>query len=154
MKKLNILNPIEAMVFSVAVLIASLAMVQPAEAQLAAVPKSEKHRIVLLTDIGGDRDDEQSFTRFLMYADQYDIEGLIATSIRIFPNEKHRPLDGEPQPHYLVKWIKAYAEVRDNLMKHSVGWPEPEALLTRIRKGVTQISPENRPIDYRFFDSR
>jgi hypothetical protein len=90
----------------------------------------------LLTDIGGDRDDEQSFTRFMMYADQYDIEGLIATSIRIFPNQKHRPIDGEPQPHYLVTWIKAYGEVRENLMKHSEGWPESEWLLTMIRKGT------------------
>ena len=105
-----------------------------ASAQLEALAPEEKHRIVLLTDIGGDRDDEQSFTRFMMYADQFDIEALIATSIRIFVDEKHRPIDGDPQPHYLVKWIKAYAEVRDNLMKHSEGWPEPEKLLTLIRK--------------------
>ncbi len=120
----------------VAVWMASFVLVQSASAQLEAVPKAEKHRIVLLTDIGGDPDDMQSFTRFMMYADRYDIEGLIATSIRIFPRDKHRPIDGEPQPHYLVKWIKAYAEVRDNLMKHSEGWPEPEMLLTLIRKGV------------------
>lgn len=124
-----------AMIFA-AVSVASLLIVQSASAQLKALPKDEKHRIVLLTDIGGDRDDEQSFTRFMLYADQYDIEGLISTSIRIFPNEKHRPIDGEPQPQYLVKWIKAYGEVRDNLMKHSEGWPEPETLLTLIRKGV------------------
>ena len=35
-----------------------------AEAQLKALPKSEKHRIVVLTDIGGDLDDMQSFTRW------------------------------------------------------------------------------------------
>ncbi|MEQ8534707.1 MAG: DUF1593 domain-containing protein, partial [Imperialibacter sp.] len=64
-----------------------------AQAQIKALPKENKPRIVLLTDIGGDRDDEQSFTQFMMYADQFDIEGLIATSIRIFPEEKHRPID-------------------------------------------------------------
>ena len=101
-----------------------------------ALPRSEKHRIVVLTDIGGDLDDEQSFTRFLMYSDQFDIEGLLATSIRIFPKNKRRPIDGEPQPRYLVKWINAYAQVRDNLMKHSEGWPEPDALLGMIRKGT------------------
>lgn len=124
--------------FNLFVLVALVCLMleQSASAQLAAVPKSEKHRIVLLTDIGGDRDDEQSFTRFLMYADQFDIEGLIATSIRIFPKDKHRPIDGEPQPQYLVNFIKAYGEVRENLMKHSEGWPEPEALLPLIRKGV------------------
>lgn len=113
-----------------------IVVVQSVEVTLEAVAKADKPRIVLLSDIGGDRDDEQSFTRFMMYADQFDIEGIIATSIRIFLDEKHRPIDGDPQPHYFVKWIKAYAEVRDNLMKHSEGWPEPEKLLTLIRKGV------------------
>ena len=110
-------------------------MVQPADAQLKALPKTEKHRIIALTDIGGDPDDQQSLTRFLLYADQYDIEGLLATSIRIFPKHKHRPPDGEPQPHYIIKWIKAYGQVRENLLKHSEGWPETDALLGMIKKG-------------------
>ena len=130
------MNLSEAIVFCVAVSIAGLAMVQPAGAQLKAVPKAEKHRVIVLTDIGGDPDDQQSFTRFLLYADQYDIEGLLATSIRIFPKSKTRPPDGEPQPQYLVQWIKAYAEVRNNLTKHSEGWPEPDTLLGMIKKGT------------------
>ncbi|MBN1482888.1 DUF1593 domain-containing protein [candidate division KSB1 bacterium] len=130
------MKQLKTFAFFIAVSLTNLIFVQSARAQLQAIPKAEKHRIILLTDIGGDRDDEQSFTRFLMYADQYDIEGLIATSIRIFPKDKHRPLDGEPQPHYLVNFINAYGKVRDNLLKHSEGWPEPEALLAVIRKGV------------------
>ena len=106
------------------------------EAQLKALPKSEKHRIVVLTDIGGDPDDQQSFTRFLLYSDQFDIEGLLATSIRIFPKNTRRPIDGEPQPQYLVKWIDAYAQVRENLLKHSEGWPEPKTLIGMIKKGT------------------
>ncbi|WP_145386530.1 nucleoside hydrolase-like domain-containing protein [Stieleria neptunia] len=130
------MNQLKQTIFLLLIGICYFALAMPAVAQIKAPPTSGKHRIVLLTDIGGDRDDEQSFTRFMMYADQYDIEGLIATSIRIFPKEKHRPTDGEPQPQHLVKWIKAYSEVRGNLLKHSEGWPEPEHLLTLIRKGV------------------
>ena len=115
---------------------------QTASAQLKALPKSEKHRIVLLTDIGGDVDDEQSFTRFLMYSDQYDIEGLLATSIRIFPRSLHRPLDGAPQPQYLVKWINGYAKVRENLMKHSEGWPRPVELVRMIKVGTKTYRDE------------
>jgi hypothetical protein len=89
-----------------------------------------------LTDIGGDVDDMQSLTRFLLYGDQFDIEGLLATSIRIYPKQKHRPPDGEPQPRHLVDWIKAYGEVRPNLLKHSEGWPEPDALRAMIRQGA------------------
>lgn len=105
-------------------------------ATLKVLPKTEKYRVVLLTDIGGDVDDMQSLTRFLLYADQYDIEGLIATSIRIFPHHKHRPPDGEPQPHYLVEWVKAYGQVRENLQQHSADWPTADALLGMVKAGI------------------
>lgn len=131
----------------IAILILFAFAFQTTKAQIKALPKSEKHRVVVLTDIGGDLDDEQSFTRFLMYADQFDIEGLLATSIRIFPKDARRPVDGEPQPHYLVEWINAYAQVRKNLMKHSEGWPEPDALLGMIKKG--RITMRDGPFNIR-----
>ncbi len=136
MKKNNTLNLLKISIVHVVVLVTCLGVINPAQARMEALPQAEKPRICLLTDIGGDLDDMQSFTRFLLYADQYDIEGLISTSIRIFPQDKRRPIDGEPQPRHLVTWIKAYGQVRENLMKHSDGWPEPETLLTMIRKGV------------------
>lgn len=145
MKKKKGLDLSEAAVFCVAVSIACLAMVQPAEAQLKAVPKTEKHRVIALTDIGGDPDDMQSLTRFLLYADQYDIEGLLATSPKIVPGSKTRPPDGEPQPHYIVEWVKAYGQVRENLLKHSEGWPETDALLGMIKKGT--LTGRNRDFD-------
>jgi hypothetical protein len=122
-------------------------MARPAEAQLKAVPKTEKQRVVVLTDIGGDVDDMQSLTRFLLYADQYDIEGLLDTSIRIFANSKTRPPDGEPQPHYIVEWVKAYGQVRENLLKHSEGWPETDALLGMIKRGA--MTGRNADFDIR-----
>ena len=88
MNKRRKLNFKKAIIPCVTVLIVYLVMAQPIGAQLKALPKSEKHRIVVLTDIGGDVDDMQSLTRFLLYADQFDIEGLIATSIRIFPEAR------------------------------------------------------------------
>ena len=127
--------------------LALLAVALPGVAQIPARSTAEKPRIVLLTDIGGDVDDMQSFTRFLMYADQYDIEGLIATSIRIFPHHAHRPPDGAPQPRYLHQWIDAYAEVRPNLLLHSEGWPEPEALRAMVREGA--LSGRDGPFNIR-----
>ena len=122
--------------FLIALVILLTFVVRIAAAQLKAMPPSEKHRIVVLTDIGGDLDDEQSFTRFLLYSNEFDIEGLIATSIRIFPKNERRPLDGEPQPQYFFKWISAYSKIRENLMKHSEGWPTPGALARMIKKGT------------------
>ena len=40
----------------------------------------EKRRVVVLTDIEADPDDTQSLIRFLLYSNQWDIEGLIATT--------------------------------------------------------------------------
>lgn len=131
--KMYISNPI---IIRVGVLIIYFLMIRCAEAPLEELPKSQKHRIIVLTDIGGDVDDMQSLTHFLMYADQFDIEGLIATSPNIILSNPQRPPDGEPQPHYIVEWVKAYGQVRENLMKHSEGWPETEKLLGMIKKGT------------------
>ena len=39
-----------------------------------------KQRVFVLTDITNEPDDQQSLVRFLVYANEYDIEGLVATS--------------------------------------------------------------------------
>ena len=117
-------------------MIACLAIVPYAGAQSETIPTGNNPRIIVLTDIGGDPDDQQSFTRFLLYANQFDIEGLLSTSIRIFPEHEHRPPDGAPQPQYLIKWIDAYGHVRDNLLKQSMGWPHPDSLRRMVKKGT------------------
>ena len=40
----------------------------------------KKPRVVVLTDIEADPDDTQSLIRFLLYSNQFDVEGLIATT--------------------------------------------------------------------------
>jgi len=39
-----------------------------------------KQRVFVLTDISNEPDDEESLVRFLVYANEYDIEGLVATT--------------------------------------------------------------------------
>ncbi|MCB1128715.1 MAG: DUF1593 domain-containing protein, partial [Verrucomicrobiae bacterium] len=39
-----------------------------------------KERVFVLTDISNEPDDEESLVRFLVYANEYDIEGLVATT--------------------------------------------------------------------------
>ncbi len=41
---------------------------------------SGKPRLLVLTDIGGDPDDTQSLVRLLVYSNEFDIEGLIASA--------------------------------------------------------------------------
>ena len=53
----------------------------PARAQenLRSVPH-EKPRLVILSDLSNEPDDEESLVRLLVYSDPFDIEGLIATT--------------------------------------------------------------------------
>src|SRR6267378_2215555 len=39
---------------------------------------AERVRVIVETDAGGDPDDEQSMVRFLLYANDFDVEGIIA----------------------------------------------------------------------------
>ncbi len=49
-----------------------------------------KPRLIVLTDIGGDPDDQQSMVRLLVHANEFDIEGLIATASGIPGELKER----------------------------------------------------------------
>ena len=45
-----------------------------------AASTSERPRLLVLTDIGGDPDDQQSMVRLMVYSNEFEIEGLIATA--------------------------------------------------------------------------
>ncbi|MEQ8554826.1 MAG: DUF1593 domain-containing protein [Cyclobacteriaceae bacterium] len=87
----------------------------------------EKNRLVVLTDIGGDPDDQMSMVRLMTYANHVDIEGLIAT-----PHGGNNAVE----PFYIERIVEAYGEVRDNLEKHEPGFPTAEYLKTCISKGL------------------
>lgn len=91
------------------------------------VNAAEKNRLLVLTDIGGDPDDQMSMVRLMTYANHFDIEGLIAT-----------PHGGEHQvsPEYLQKIIANYGRVRDNLEQHEPGYPTEAYLQERISQGL------------------
>lgn len=57
---------------------ASAALLMPCQA--AAGSSHEKARILVLTDIENEPDDAMSLVRFLTYSNQWDVEGLIATT--------------------------------------------------------------------------
>ncbi|MEO7494695.1 MAG: DUF1593 domain-containing protein [Massilia sp.] len=83
----------------------------------------------VLTDIANEPDDEESMVRFLVYANQYDIEGLVATT-STFLREK-------PREDLIRRQLDAYAEVRDNLLIHEPGFPSKEQLLAVTATGQT-----------------
>jgi hypothetical protein len=85
------------------------------------------NRILVLTDIGNEPDDQMSVVRLLTYANELEIEGLVATTSTWQRNQV--------QPETIRKLIKAYGQVRPNLVKHADHWPTANSLLSRVVSG-------------------
>lgn len=89
---------------------------------------AQKHRLLVLTDIEADPDDTQTLVRLLLYANQIEIEGLVATTS---VHQKSKVV-----PETLKSIIKAYGEVQPNLLKHEKGYPEAQELLRLVTQGL------------------
>jgi hypothetical protein len=110
-----------------------------------------KPRVIVTTD--GEVDDVDSFIRFLLYANEFDIEGLVYSSSQwhyagdgqgtLFTSEMPYTAQryGErtdlrwPGTTWMEDYIGAYAEVYDNLRLHAPGYPHPDSLLEVVRVG-------------------
>lgn len=87
-----------------------------------------KPRLFLLTDIANEPDDAQSLVRLLAYANEFDWQGLIATT-SVWLNHTTRP----DQIHDIVD---AYGEVVPNLQKQAAGWPTAAHLKSLVASGL------------------
>ncbi|MBN1406919.1 MAG: DUF1593 domain-containing protein [Calditrichaceae bacterium] len=87
-----------------------------------------KHRVIVLTDIEADPDDTQSLVRLLLYSNQIDIKGLIATTSCWQRDRVH--------PESIEKVIHAYGKVQANLLRHEAGFPDADALLKLVKRGL------------------
>lgn len=96
----------------------------------AVVNAIEKPRVFVLTDIENEPDDAMSMVRFLVYANQYDIEGLAATT------SIHQ--QNRVAPERIKRIVEAYGKVRDNLEKHESGFPTIEYILSKITEGLPE----------------
>ncbi len=92
-----------------------------------ALATAEKLRIVVLTDIENEPDDAMSMVRLLTYANQFEVEGLIATTS---VHQREKIAAGR-----IRQIVAAYGKVRDNLEKHEPGYPTADYLQSVIREG-------------------
>ncbi|MBM3494015.1 MAG: DUF1593 domain-containing protein, partial [Armatimonadetes bacterium] len=98
-----------------------------------AIPDQGRLRVIVETDAGGDPDDEQSLVRFLLYANEWDVEGIIANR----PNAR----DGENRNAartglaVVQRLVNAYGKCYPNLVRHDRRYPKPETLLKRTVSG-------------------
>jgi hypothetical protein len=101
---------------------------------VAATAAELRPRLAVLTDIGGDPDDQQSLIRLMVYANEFEIEALIASASGT-PGELKRAVT---QPDLIREIIGGYERVLPNLRRHAAGWPEAEPLRQRVKSGNPQ----------------
>lgn len=86
-----------------------------------------KPRVVIISDIGNEPDDQMSFVRLLIYSNELDLEAMIAATSTWQKTSTH--------PETMHALINAYGEVRQNLLLHAHGWPTAEYLGERVFAG-------------------
>ena len=96
---------------------------------------SDKPRVIVTTD--GEIDDECSMVRFLLYANEFDVEGIITSSSQYHSHGHKWAGDDWMQPY-----LDAYAKVYPNLVKHDPRYPTPEFLQARTLLGNVKAEGE------------
>ncbi len=95
----------------------------------------EKPRVIVTSD--GEIDDQCSMIRFLLYANEWDIEGIITSSSQYHWQGHKWAGDDWIEPD-----LDAYAQVYPNLLKHDAGYPTPEYLRERTLLGNVKAEGE------------
>ncbi len=114
--------------------------------------------MIIETDAGGDPDDEQSLVRFLLYANEWDVEGIIANLSKARGGE-----NGNPERTGLGivrRLLNAYRECYPQLVQNDSRYPTCEQLWNRTvagYNGATEAvkliisavdAPDPRPVWY------
>lgn len=98
-------------------------------------PADLRPRLIVETDLGGDKDDQGSLIRLLMFADQFDIEAILLDR----DNAKYQVDGAAWNPTgatttlgmgraYLARWN----DLRPNLIKHSAAYPTYQHLYDNL----------------------
>ncbi len=86
---------------------------------------AERNRVLVSTDVGGtDPDDFQSLVHLLLYADEFDLEGLISSPY------------GPGRLKHILEVIGEYAKDYPNLSSWSQRYPAPDALRAISKQGA------------------
>lgn len=96
---------------------------------------SERPRVIVTSD--GEIDDECSLVRFLLYTNEWDVEGIVTSSSQYHWQGHRWAGDDWAQPY-----LQAYAQVYPNLKQHDRRYPTPDYLLARTKLGNVKAEGE------------
>lgn len=99
-----------------------------------------KRRVLILTDVStlssdhGEPEDTQSLVRLMLYTNQLEVEGLIAT---------YTSHGGQVHPEYIHAVINGYAQVQENLRHRDAAYPDAAQLHAVVKAGVPACGLEH-----------
>lgn len=102
---------------------------------MAKAETSSKTRVIVTSD--GEIDDECSMVRFLLYANEWDIEGIITSSSQ-YHWQGHKWAGDD----WINPYLDAYEKVYPNLVKHDKDYPTPAYLRERTALGNVKAEGE------------
>jgi len=102
-----------------------------------AEPFTEVHKPRVIITSDGEIDDECSMVRCLLYANEWDIEGIITSS-----SQYHWQGHKWAGDTWMDPYLDAYAQVYPNLVKHDPAYPAPEYLKERTVLGNVKAEGE------------
>ena len=90
-------------------------------------PYAAKPRVLVLTDIGNEPDDQMSMIRLLVYANELEIDGLVATTSTW--------QKAAVKPEIIHTLLDVYEQVQPTLSTHAAGFPAAAALRALVTTG-------------------
>jgi len=104
----------------------SLCLIGASQAHAKAL-NEERARLIVLTDVGNEPDDSESLVRLLVYSNEIEIEGLVASTSRHLPRGSH--------PEIIERQVAAYSQVVTNLRANDPNYPDAATLRSLVRAG-------------------
>jgi hypothetical protein len=106
------------------------------------ISQPEKHRLVILADMGNEPDEVQQMVHMMMYSNEFDLEALVAVTGKYLNPQEERPYRRVLHPELFHEIIDGFELVRPNLLKHAQGWPEASYLRSIVANGQTDYGIE------------
>ena len=88
---------------------------------------SDQPRLIVVSDIGNEPDDSESFVRLLLYTNQIEPRGFVAST----STWQREAID----PELFEERIAAYGAVLKALRTHDTAYPEANALRALVKRG-------------------